>query len=884
MFHLEAKYAGTKQLLDKKKTKQIIFRHSHIAITDYTLGDNWEFEKLLSVWDKMTFKYILMGGYYVKSLREFRVNRGFNVYILRQHFPGYPMVVENCAYDSKPAKIELYTAPRSDFQKVALSFMLAKGEFTNNEKFTQCMITANVGLGKCLVDSTMIPTPNGKVRLDEIAVGDQVYNRMGKPVTVLGVYPNKKKRDSYRVTFADGRYVDCTDDHMWSVYTDTTKDPNKLVNVILSDIADDYSATRLDSDGKLHTRYKYSVPVAHAVEFESQPVPIDPYVLGVFIGNGCFTIPPLTLSSDNMYLITEIAKRLNAPTNVRRFNNYNHTFCKKVIDLDRPIKTLRPKGTRRVKYQWIQTKEFLKDIPELIGSTSKDKFIPHEYLYNSEEVRWEILRGLMDTDGHISNKKYQLSYTTVSTRLKDDIVDLVRSLGYVPYVRIDPRKEKYTSGVCYTIYISCPDADKVKFFKMNYKSMKRAREGANYHTRKLFDRLAIVKIEKLPKKQFHRCILVDDPEHLFLCGDYIVTHNTYCGTAITALRKARALVIVPLAKLLPQWAESYINFTSVKENEILMIQGSKVCEEILEGKHKDKKVFIAMIDTIAAFNKRYGDIQTMDLLSATRAEIKIIDEIHLDLKAISMLEAMSNFKYNYYMSATPGRSDGKENWLFKQLFYHVPKFGSNFTTQEEKHLNIMVKRYYFTPTPRQINRMVNRKVGINTKLYERELALSPPEVRQSFKDSLILMLNWANKQVKKGNKIMVLGQSIDFLKYIYAIVQEVIPEEDCGLYYGGMKKEEKEESLQKKVIVATTSTLGTGADIKGLQFVINAATYSSWVMVTQVSGRLRKLPDDIPTVYIELVNFGYIKTINQFESRKPHLLKVSKTNKIIIVD
>lgn len=315
-----------------------------------------------------------------------------------------------------------------------------------------------------------------------------------------------------------------------------------------------------------------------------------------------------------------------------------------------------------------------------------------------------------------------------------------------------------------------------------------------------------------------------------------------------------------------------------------MVQGGKVCEEILEGKHKDKKVFIAMIDTIAAFNKRYGDIRTMDLLSATRAEVKIVDEIHLDLKAISMLEAMSNFKYNYYMSATPGRSDGKENWMFKQLFYHVPKFGEGFVTQEEKHLNIMVKRYYFTPTPRQINRMVNRKVGINTKLYERELTLSPPEVRQSFKDSLILMLNWANKQVKKGNKIMVLGQSIDFLKYIYSIVQEVIPEEDCGLYYGGMKKEEKEESLQKKVIVATTSTLGTGADIKGLQFVINAATYSSWVMVTQVSGRLRKLPDDTPTVYIELVNFGYIKTINQFESRKPHLLKVSKTNKIIIVD
>ena len=879
MFHLEAKYAGTKQLLNKKKTKQIIFRHSHIAITDYDLGDNREFEKLLSIWDKMTFKYVLMGGYYVKALREFRINRGFNVYILRQHFPGYPMVVENCEYESKSAKLELYTAPRSDFQKVALSFMLAKGEFTNNSKFTQQMITAQTGEGKCLRDDTLIPTSHGKVRLDEIKVGDQVYNRAGKPITVIGVYPNIVERDSYQVTFADGRYVNCTNDHMWTVYSRKTKDHNKLINVTLSDMMNDYSDIRIDSDGGRHAQYKYSVPVADAVEYDSRPVPVDPYVLGVFIGNGCLTNKPLTLSSDNMYITAEVARRLHAPTNTRRYGNYNHTFCKKEFYVDSLDKT-----KRHHNYQWIQTKDFLKDIPELIGSTSKDKFIPQDYLYNSEEVRWEVLRGLMDTDGHISKKKYQLRYSTISTKLKDNLVELVRSLGYAPRVRIDSRKEKYSTGVCYTIYIPCPDADKVKFFKMNHKSMQRARAAVNYHTRKRFDRLSIVKIEKLSKKYLHRCILVNDPEHLFLCGDYIVTHNTYCGTAITALRKTRALVIVPLAKLLPQWAESFTNFTSVKEDEILMIQGGKKCNEILEGKHKDKKVFIAMIDTIAAFNKRYGDIKTMDLLSATRAEIKIVDEIHLDLKAISMLEAMSNFKYNYYMSATPGRTDGKENWMFKQLFYHVPKFGGNFKTQEEKHLNIMVKRYYFTPTQKQINRMVNRKVGINTKLYEKELIYSPPEVRKSFQESLKLMLSWANSQVKEGNKIMILGQSIDFLKYMYEIIQEVIPADECGLYYGGMKEVEKEESLKKKVIVATTSTLGTGADIKGLQFVINAATYSSWVMVTQVSGRLRKLSDGTPTVYIELVNFGYLKTIKQFENRKPHLLKASRSNKIIIVD
>jgi hypothetical protein len=99
-----------------------------------------------------------------------------------------------------------------------------------------------------------------------------------------------------------------------------------------------------------------------------------------------------------------------------------------------------------------------------------------------------------------------------------------------------------------------------------------------------------------------------------------------------------------------------------------------------------------------------------------------------------------------------------------------------------------------------------------------------------------------------------------------------------------MKKNEKEEALLSDIIIATTASLGTGADIKGLQFGINCSTYSSWISVKQISGRLRKLPDETPTVYIEMVNFGYIKTVKQFEKRKPYLVKASKDEKILMVN
>jgi hypothetical protein len=99
-----------------------------------------------------------------------------------------------------------------------------------------------------------------------------------------------------------------------------------------------------------------------------------------------------------------------------------------------------------------------------------------------------------------------------------------------------------------------------------------------------------------------------------------------------------------------------------------------------------------------------------------------------------------------------------------------------------------------------------------------------------------------------------------------------------------MKKNEKEEALLSDIIIATTASLGTGADIKGLQFGINCSTYSSWISVKQISGRLRKLPDGTPTVYIEMVNFGYLKTVRQFEKRKPHLTKASRTGKLLMVN
>lgn len=655
-FELRPKKYTTKLQLYKRHDKAIVFRHGHIAITDYHMGDNPEFEKALSVWNETRWRYELKGGYYVAQLHEFRVNRGYEPAMLGKFFPGYTVVVENDAYPADKVKIDLLCPPRDDFQRVALTFMCCQGDYTNNARYTQQLIDAETGDGKSQPDDTMIPTPTGLRRLDSLRVGDYVYNRLGKPVKILNIYPQDGLQDTYRVTLADGRSTRCNGEHLWTVQELTDK--------------------------------KLKLPSA---------IPLS--VIMERMGHGSTYIIPCCFEPDNTY------------------------------------------------------------------------------------------------------------------------------------------------------------------------------HGAT----------AITSIEQVDPS-YQRCVLIDDPEHIYLTENYIPTHNTYLGTATPCFMSARSVIIVPFSKLLEQWKNSFLTFTSLKEDEILIVQGSSICKKIIDGEYPDVKVFIFLVDTIDAFHKKHGDLETIELLRATNAYIKIVDEIHRDMKIISMIEALSNFHMNFYMSASPGRTQKKENWIFKTCFKNLPKFGSGFKVKEERHLNIIVKRYRFTPTPAQIKRMVHpQKKWLNSKSYERELIHAPDEQKADFINSLKAMLKWSKGLLKKGNKILILSDTVEGTEFTNNIANEIFPNQTAR-YYGAMKDADKKKALEATVICATVLSLGTGADIPGIQHVYNITTYSSQISAIQTAGRARKLKDGTMVFYIELVNMSYLKTFRQYEARKPNLIKKSKTGKIMLID
>lgn len=372
-------------------------------------------------------------------------------------------------------------------------------------------LTGASGGGKAQPIDTIIPTPEGMKKLGDIKVGDYVFDRIGKPTEVLAVFPQGKK-EAFKVTLRDGRSTICNDEHLWSYYTSKGNLYTKTLKEMME-----------EGINKIPTGSKYKIPTNHAVEYSEKELFLDPYVLGSFIGNGCCCEKELTLSSNDIEQVEKVADLIHAIPIKISDKNYSWTF-------DRPDKYISPYNHKVVKKY--QSNEILGYLNEL---KSGDKYIPDDYKFSSIEQRYKLLQGLFDTDGYISNNesRFSVNYSTTSYRLAKDVSEILYSLGYSCSIRKDERENR---NICYNIGVLINNNEKYKLFTIPRK-LDRALRAFVYPTDRNYDRISIISAEDLGYETEMVCIYVDNPEHLYLTNDYIVTHNTlsalYLGYGLT---------------------------------------------------------------------------------------------------------------------------------------------------------------------------------------------------------------------------------------------------------------------------------------------------------------------------------------------------------------
>ena len=391
--------------------------------------------------------------------------------------------MQKSAARSKPEKIDTEKAQSVVFQPNPgpQTDFLASSE-------QEVLYGGAAGGGKMAYEYQNLLTPNGWKNIKDLQVGDSIVGSDGKAQKVSHLFA-WETQPVWEVELDDGTVFDTAKEHLWFYWI--ARSPKKVVTSTAE------MKQAMEDSGK-----KAIIPTV-SVEFNAKPTEVDPYTLGVLLGDGCMVNKSITFTckdSDYEHFKTEVS------------------FLEG--DLRRDGFTVRVVGDSRKKFV-----EYLLSVG-LIGAKSNSKFIPEEFLVNSKEVRLNLLRGLLDTDGYRDVGRARAEYTTVSGDLAEGVKFLAQSLGYrvSTYHKIgsyrDESGKKVLCQKVYRLYITGQDVDNL--FKLERK--KNGIIGKQVGRR-------VVEVRETERQARGRCITVSNEDGLYVTDDFIVTHNSFAMVA-----------------------------------------------------------------------------------------------------------------------------------------------------------------------------------------------------------------------------------------------------------------------------------------------------------------------------------------------------------------
>jgi len=389
-------------------------------------------------------------------------------------------------------------------------------QFAPSGNWSVWLILSGRGFGKALSNDTPIPTPSGFTQMGDLQVGDQVLDQAGQSTQVVGVYP-QGARKMLKITFDDQSSIVADTDHLWTVFTAQGKKQSKYASQ--HDVRDrdtnwwesKHSQTITSSNLCIGD----SVPIQPGLSLPDADLPIDPYTLGAWLGDGDSRYPSIYGIDDeifehiaNAYVIEENKRDPRSP----KLRSVRFGF--EAPSRNRDGYGMSSNGMSRT----------LRNL-----NLIKNKHIPAIYFRGSHEQRLELLRGLMDTDGTISKNGLNAGVGFVSKQLRDDVSHLLSTLG-IKHNRLETlkgvakrpetRKPFYSVSFRPTLEVN-PFALKRKANRVI--PMPRAQATKKYWRR-------IIQIENAGTQEA-TCISVNSTSKLFLAGkDYVSTHNTRAGS------------------------------------------------------------------------------------------------------------------------------------------------------------------------------------------------------------------------------------------------------------------------------------------------------------------------------------------------------------------
>lgn len=310
------------------------------------------------------------------------------------------------SFDDYMSACEFYRAPNARFWWPRRKILEGKHhiatqiqEFIDDPNAIYLGFSMPPGSGKLLADYTPVLTRKGWKTHGELVVGDEVVGRNGEWVKVLNVFP--KYYANRRVWFTNGEHIDCHEDHEWVLRRAGHKEEGVYETKQLERIPMEHGP----ANGRGH-RYNNQMPICEALHGDEKVLPVHPYVLGAWLGDGTNQVPCITVDPADKAI-------------AERIDSLGYTIRHVYVHPDY--------GTHRYVFNDLRPK--LRELGMCESHRYSPKRIPDMYLTASYSQRLELLAGILDTDGtKADGTKYRIS--TVSPALKDDIVHLIASFGW----------------------------------------------------------------------------------------------------------------------------------------------------------------------------------------------------------------------------------------------------------------------------------------------------------------------------------------------------------------------------------------------------------------------------------------------------------------------
>lgn len=369
------------------------------------------------------------------------------------------------------------------------NFSFKRGDLT--------VISGFANVGKALCIKTDIPTLNGWKKMEDLQVGDIVFDETGKECNVTATSDIFNDRNCYELVFSDGNKVICDEEHLWETYTSaerTSKARQKKRKESTSSKAIDQRHKCLEPQIRTtkeivnnffdqRGRIQHTINLAEPVCFREKELPIDPYVLGYWLGDG----------DSGGGRITTADKQV-----IKIINSLGY-------------KTFKRKGKYRYTIIGLTTNTLRRE------ALLNNKHIPHKYLFASIEQRKKLLMGLMDSDGHTAKKGSKMcEFCSIKKELAYQVYELICGLGIKAtikesdaklYGRIISKRYRIVFKATFDVFgLYRKKRIQSKVTKCKYRHI-----------------TSFKKIESTPTK----CISVDSPNNLYLCTKaFIPTHNS----------------------------------------------------------------------------------------------------------------------------------------------------------------------------------------------------------------------------------------------------------------------------------------------------------------------------------------------------------------------